>query len=555
MKIAKELFSSCCAICLCGVYSISLATQAQAETAATATGPVATVSLEDVKRLEKEIRVLQEQLSLLKQQATSYASKAEVAQVAAEAKQNQRSVQKLAAANKAHYKAAAKAQQQAAGLAGQQATSGFIIKGSKLIDTDDSALIQATMKRHDYHGAAVATSPTLGSARSAEDGSDLITCMPTINDDLAILKYRKRINDYLVKNHVAVPERPVIALSGAVETEFDYNKEYDGGSNSNIDLSTAKLNVLAEVNPWVTTMLILDYDSSSPKDAPRINNSRLRIDKGYITIGNLNHSPFYFSIGQMYAPFGTYSSYRINNSPIKVLGRAKDRMAVVGFNSNAGLEAQLFALSNELHYKHGSNIADHLGANLAYRHNFQDGHWYVGASYIGALAESRGLLLNAFKVAKSSAEVGSTTLHKKVRGLNLRGRVNYKDITLLGEYVTALGRFDVQDLSFNGRGALPRALELGAAYNFKLFGRPSSLGLGWGRSWEALAIALPRHSYYLSYNMFLFKNTLLGFEWKHDINYPVGSTAKGSNTLPAKEITKAGSRHRDTYSVKLGVYF
>ncbi len=510
-----------------------------------------TVTLEDVQRLEREIKSLQRQLDILKRQTASYVEKNKGSQVATRGVDGKKRVE-----TKSNVHDVDVANKNLPAPRPSSKTSSFELAADSIlkpvaVESEDNELLTAL--EYNYHGPSVATSPALGARRSAEDARDLITFLPSINDDLAVLKYRQRIQRYLEEHGIKVPERPVIALSGSVEAEVGYRKEYDGGSSSNIDLSGAELDVMAEVSPWVTAMMMITYDSGRPKGEPRINNSRLRLDKGYITIGNLEQTPFYFSIGQMYAPFGTYSSYRITDAPTKIVGRTKDRLVVLGYGGKRW-EAQVFGLGSELRYQSGGNIMDHLGANLAYRDEFGNLRVYIGASYTGALAESKGILLNAFEVTRDNLIQGSTLLHKKIRGADVRARVGYKKITLLGEYVTALERFDVRDMSFNGMGAKPRALELDAAFECKTWwGRPSTFGIGWGQSWESLAIKLPRSSYFITYNVAILKNTILGLEYRHDLNYRLGTTAKGSGTLPPLRVRDG--RHQDVYTMKLGVYF
>ena len=52
-----------------------------------------------------------------------------------------------------------------------------------------------------------------------------------------------------------------------------------------------------------------------------INNSRLFLQRAFFTIGNLDTSPIYFSMGQMFVPFGDYTTYQLSN-PVTKGGKA-----------------------------------------------------------------------------------------------------------------------------------------------------------------------------------------------------------------------------------------
>src|SRR3990170_2352658 len=99
-------------------------------------------------------------------------------------------------------------------------------------------------------------------------------------------------------------------------------------SQVDVDLSNAELDIIGETGPWVTSAIIATYDNErlTGSTNTRVSNSRLRIDRGFITIGQLNKCPLYLTIGQIFAPFGRYSSNMITTTPTRSLGLFKDRI-------------------------------------------------------------------------------------------------------------------------------------------------------------------------------------------------------------------------------------
>lgn len=437
------------------------------------------------------------------------------------------------------------------GRLAKRSTSEMPARSDKGAVSDDEGR-WITDLEHNYHGSAVVSSPTFGTDSVINGG--MINDIPSINGDLAILKYRQSISRHLTKQGWR-QHYPTIALGGCITVEGGLVRNFDRSSNSNVALGTAELDALVELNSWMSGFFSISYEADKSELEPRISKSRLKLDKGYLVIGNLDRTPFYIGAGQMFAPFGSFSSFRLTTAPTKVIGRNKDQVITLGLNQKY-LTAQIFLADNELRYAHGGKVFDHIGASLNLFREWQDWRVKFGVSYTGALAEADGILLNAFKTTKTDSNgatsSGSNTLHQKVRGFAVSGRISYKNLTLLAEYVTALNHFDEQDLSFNGHGALPRALELEASLSFKTFGKASSLSAGWGQSWESLALKLPRSSIFAAYKIAVLKNTTLGMEYHHDFNYSESSYAKGSGTL--KTITPAG-KHRDVYLLKLEACF
>ena len=113
------------------------------------------------------------------------------------------------------------------------------------------------------HGPAIVTSPALGVRRSAEDGSDLMVNLSSMNEDLKLLQLRQKMDNYAVKNNISIPGRPIIALSGSIGGEMSYARTRDQSKKFNMNLSRAELDVIGEASPWVTAAMIISYDDSS----------------------------------------------------------------------------------------------------------------------------------------------------------------------------------------------------------------------------------------------------------------------------------------------------
>lgn len=398
------------------------------------------------------------------------------------------------------------------------------------------------------HGPAVVTSPALGVRRSAEDGNDIMVKMFSINEDLVLLKTRQKMDKYAKANGLTIPERPIIALSGGVEGQVTSTNSdnFTGSRKSDVNLSWAEFDMVGEVSPWATASMIISYDGAKLGNAPRVKNSRLKIDRGFLTIGQLNKFPMYFTIGQVYAPFGSFSSRMIMDQVTKSLGRVKDRMIILGYSKN-GLYAQTYGLSGETKVAaDNKNIFRHSGFNAGFDYAKDNIQFKIGGSIIGNLAESEGMQ-SVFGSSK-----GVENIHNQICGVDGRIKFGYEPFTISAEYIGATKRFDAADLAFNGAGAKPQAMTVEAAVEFEIMGKPNGLSVSYGQTWQALALGLPRQTLSAEYDIAMFKNTVFGLEYRHNINYGWNDAASAAGGLIKNSVS---DRHSNVVVAQIGVYF
>ncbi|CAL7959501.1 conserved exported hypothetical protein [Gammaproteobacteria bacterium] len=411
------------------------------------------------------------------------------------------------------------------------------------------------------HGPAVVTSPSFGVRRPDDNYSDLMNKLSSMNEDLVLLGLRKKMDNHAKEEGIPIPSRPIIALSGAVEGQVIYNSNdsFTSTSKSDINLNTAEIDVIAEVGPWATAAMITKYedkkDTASVDSVTRWNNSRILIDRGWVTFGQLNKAPVYFTIGQVYAPFGSYSSSMVTTPSTQILGRVKDRMVILGYNQ-FGAYAQAYTYAGETKPAK-SEVIRHVGLNLGYKYECENFMMNVGAGAIGNLAESQGMQNNIFGKSPVYSS-GNEQMISRVVGLSGHVKaVLYNTYTLMAEYVGTAKAFDPTDLTFNGYGAKPQALQIEGAIKFKAFDKPGFAFAGYGLTNQALALQVPKQTFFAGYSVSIIKYTLASIEYRHDVGYSLadtsGSTGFGRTvSYPTKTPTR---RHNNKITAEIGVYF
>lgn len=389
-------------------------------------------------------------------------------------------------------------------------------------------------------------------------GGHLIVNSPNVNEDIILLQVDKNVDQRL-----AAMGRPAekalgshILLSGLIEAQALVRNGGGSHSSSDIDLTSANLDVyIMGPSTWTSAFVEFAYDNNigtqtgSFSSNDRMLNSHVFVNKAFIVLGDFTKSPFYSSFGQMFVPFGTYSTTMVSSPLTKILGRTLARPLVVGFKqqSENSLLASAYIFRGPSHLSDDNHV-NNGGINLSY--TFKQGHT-IGAGVIANIADSVGMqftgnnnnnppLFGGFggpietftPVGGGPVEqidTGSEQLEHRVPAYDFNAKVALgENLQLIGEYILASTSFSPGDLQINDEGAKPQALNLEAVYNMPFFVNPTSISFSYQMSKDALAIGLPEQRYSVTINRSFWKNTLQSLEFRHDINYADDDTSSGS---------------------------
>jgi hypothetical protein len=425
----------------------------------------------------------------------------------------------------------------------------------------------ATLVTRDVYfakGSPVITSPYLG-VRSEFDGSDLIVLNSGVNRDVKLLNQKKTLLALNERGHLPMPQTPTLVLSGRIEGQVSTGKNFQNQASSDINPAGAELDLMPIVNSWVTGLITFAYDNSMT--APRrINNSRVFVNDAFATVGNFSQSPFYASIGQMFLPFaGACSSFMLTAPLPQQLGVVRDRALLVGYQpmSDNGFYGSLYVFNGPSN----TNDSDRLnindgGVNLGLKAKGCRWSAELGASYIGNIADAIGFQINGASSNVGFVGFGNTNasevLEHHVPGMDAHGSFKLDAYRLYLEYVSATKDFAENNLSFNGDGARPSSASIEGAYLFDICRRPSSVAVGYARTWEAFALNLPRQRYSAVFNTSIWKDTMISLEYRYDLNYPRGTFGSGNGAFglpvpffPGEVMNQSGSQ----LTAQFGIYF
>ncbi len=410
-------------------------------------------------------------------------------------------------------------------------------------------------------GTPVVTSPYLGS-RPAFDGSDYIVNISSINRDIRLMQQRRSLYRAYEKIGYPVPKMPIIALSGKAEPIGILGQPYMGESRGDWTLGSNELDVAALLNDKVEAYMSLAYDAAPPSvGGQRVANSALALNMGFVNIGDLDESPYYVTAGQLFAPFGRYSTSMVSATLPMRLTRTKSRPVIFGYKSQkeSGLFAAVYGFRSDT--TEGNSAVG--GVNAGYILDVLDGTGEIGASYISSINDSGGMQFSGSTPGLNvgnfggfaSPTNGSEDVHK-VPAVGVHASISYDRYNLTAEWVGAASRFHAEDLSFNGKGALPQAVQVEGGVTFMAFSRPSSFALGYQWSQDTLALNLPQHRISGVFNISIWKDTVESLEYRHDIDFNRNQYANGIAPVGFTNANTVGTGGAaDTLLAQIGVYF
>ena len=406
-------------------------------------------------------------------------------------------------------------------------------------------------------GTPIVSVPYLGE-RPSFDGSDHIVNISSINRDIRLMEQRRALYRAYARLGDPVPNQPIIALSGKLEPLVSFNDSYYGNSSGDLNLGSTELDVAAALNDKVQGFIGIVYDDAPPSiGGQRVSNSAFSLSLGFINIGNLDRSPFYFTAGQLYAPFGKYSTSMVSGTLPMLVARTLTRPFILGYKTQEGSGPYAAVYG----FKSDTNLSSSSagGVNLGYmiEHHRVNGDFGVG--FIETLADSLGMQSNNANIGLFGGFASPTNgneMIKKIPGIDFHGNVSFDRYNVTAEWLEATQSFRAQDLSFNGVGALPRAGQLETSMTFRVFNKPATLGAGYQWTQQALALNLPQKRILGVFNISLWKDTVESLEYRHDIDYNINQYANGAAPVGVVNAPTVGSgKTADTVTLQIGVYF
>ena len=310
-----------------------------------------------------------------------------------------------------------------------------------------------------------------------------------------------------------------VEIGGTIELEAAHESPYEDDSSTTAELAKVELGIAAQVHDWVGAEILVKNDDDD----------KIEVDEAFLTIAP-PEGAWALQAGDYFVPFGVYETNMISDPVTLELGETGQDAVTFAAESGGGLYGSVFAFNGDLDRGDDETI-DGFGVALGYAMEIEEGAVDANLSWINDLGESDG-----FEIDDPGAD--------NVPGWAASVVLGWGDVTLIGEYLTALDDFEGDELLFGGAGAEPSAWAVEAAYGFDLGGRDATAAVGYQGTSEARVpnpddpdadplLGLPERRLLVGLSVEMGEGVGLSAEWKRDEDYGEadGGTGKSADTV------------------------
>ena len=295
-----------------------------------------------------------------------------------------------------------------------------------------------------------------------------------------------------------------VDISGAIEAEAGYRKDYDDIKTSDVDLTNVEVGIEAGLNDWVSGFALLKWEEDGGEG--------VFVDEGGISLGNLETMRYQVSVGKLYVPFGVYETSMVSDPLTLELGEVRVGAINAEFAS-AGFYGAVYVFNSDVSESgEDDDMIDSWGVSLGYQFASEVMNADLTAGYINNLNASGGFSDTLDKVDEYSA------------GGTVSAVVTVADITFIGEYLTAL-----DDDYLATSEAKPEAWNLEIAYAFAVSDHQAGIALGYQGSQDAAFLGLPKERWLASASYELTPGLGVALEIARDEDYAGGDGGSGES--------------------------
>lgn len=291
-----------------------------------------------------------------------------------------------------------------------------------------------------------------------------------------------------------------VNFSGAIEVEAGWSEDFEGGSESTVDLATAEFALEAELVDWAHGVMAIEWDGDEDK---------LTVDEAFINLGGTDEIPLGLQAGRYVLPFGIYDGNTVSDPLTKEAFETKDDAVMVG-SVLGPLTFGVFAYNGETNEGGGDSNVEQFGAAAGYVFENDAVMFEANIGYSSSIADSDRL--------QEEYDMDADY----VGGVALQGSVRFGGAVFIGEYITALDDYESSDeLTGEAISAKPSAYQLEAGYNFNLGGLASLASIGYSGS-SNLGGILPENRMMAVLGVELGDGLGVNLEYAHDTDYDAG---------------------------------
>lgn len=316
----------------------------------------------------------------------------------------------------------------------------------------------------------------------------LVVSMDQNEKDIELLRERSLVNNAYGKNRGFQAY-----LSGKAELTATRDSVVANNGNKNDIYPDATVDIVAQANDWLLGLAELKVSDAQGDEA---NKDKLILDQGLVTVGNLDVSPIYATVGDYYMPFGRYNSYMVSDSLPKLLGGTKAKAISLGWANKDSLNSNFFFMQKNV-ASNGAVRPDQntpWGASIDFERSINNVKVKTSLSYVNSMAN--GKLISSGLCNVSGGACYNTADSKDSHGVDAIATLGYGPFEVSADYLTA-----IDDMTLNTTKVKPTANHLEARYLFKTLGKNSDVAVSYGQTKHIADLPLPSKQYGATYSV------------------------------------------------------
>lgn len=246
----------------------------------------------------------------------------------------------------------------------------------------------------------------------------LFESLPSPTFALAVVQNRSKFGDQDMLYGGYLEQDAQYWSGDQIPAKNNNNANYTYQNGTGMYLTTAKLDNLLLINPWVSTFISFAGTNLTSSTAD------LAVAKAFVLVGNMQYSPLYGIVGQNYLPFGAFAGGGPWTSPLtKSYFRPNETMqGMLGYYQN-GLNTSFAIFNNASNTNPKDQVSD-FTYDLAYAGQINSAITYsVGAGYLNDLRSTS---------AGIASEAGN--INGRLPGYDINASLGYGMYALSGEY-------------------------------------------------------------------------------------------------------------------------
>lgn len=315
----------------------------------------------------------------------------------------------------------------------------------------------------------------------------------------------------------SIKKQNILSMRGSIF--FNVTNSGVQGENYllNEQLSNIKLYTDLNLQKWGRIHTVFIYNT-----LPTPVNPRFYFDEAYYVLKK-PASNFYLEVGKKWLPYGSYKNDLIYKPLTKALGQTNEYAVILGYDNYFYTNLSLFKPYSPIR---STSLPANYNWNFGLHEKQEDRSYDVGVSYLYSFAESQLMQYN-----KGFGGFLGRTINSHVPAAAAYGNFRYKKFNTYVTYVSALKAFNENELSYQNSGATPGAVSIQSGYDLEVKNLPFKLIVFYDRSFEALALRLPKQRIGMGLNVYPTKYLDVQFQYFQDDGYGENVASAGLNRV------------------------